>query len=103
MISNPFFELGEKDPAQLLVEINSIISAYDTEHDGDTQFTKAADHCKNLRAYLWALAHGDIDPIKCACDPDDEDLDRPLRADDALFLNAEGEVRNADGELVSRG
>ena len=74
MISTPFLELGEKDPTQLLVEVNSIITAFDTEHDGDDEFSKVADHCKNIRAFLWVLANDNIDPIKCACDPEDAEL-----------------------------
>ena len=74
MISSPFIELGKKDPAQLLVEINSIITTFDTKHDGDAEFTKAAEHCKNICAYLWVIVNGNIDPLKCACDPDDDEL-----------------------------
>ena len=45
-ISSPLFELEEKDPAQLLVEVNSLITSFDAAHNGDTNFPSATDVCK---------------------------------------------------------
>ena len=73
-ISSAFLELSERDPAQLLVELNSLITAHDTAHDGDAEFPKAEDECKNLRAFLWALSTDRIEGLKCSSNPDDVEL-----------------------------
>ena len=52
MIYSPSLKLGENDPAQLLVKINSIISAYNIEHDRDNASLKAVNTFKNNHAYL---------------------------------------------------
>jgi len=73
-ISSPLFELEEKDPAQLLVEVNSLITSFDAAHNGDTNFPSATDVCKGLRAFLWAAATDNIPALNCAPDPDDAEL-----------------------------
>ena len=73
-VSSPFLEIDAKDPAQLLIELNGIVSAYDTEHNGDADFPNATDHCKFLRCFLWAATNGHIPTIVCAPDPDDAEL-----------------------------
>ena len=70
-VSGPFLEFQDRDPAQLLVELNSIISAHDTAHANDDTFPNATEHCKDLRSFLWCCANNSIEPLKCSPDPDD--------------------------------
>ena len=73
-ISSALLELTERDPAQILVEINSLIAAHDTAHDGDADFPKADIQCRNMRAFLWAVATDNIEGLKCSSNPDDTEL-----------------------------
>ena len=77
-VSGPFLEFKDKDPVQLLVELNSIISAHDIAHDTDDTFPSTAEHCKYLRSFLWACATGAIDPLKCSPDSDNIELAKLL-------------------------
>ena len=44
MISDLFLEIIETDPAQLLVELNSIISVFDIAYDRDAEFSKSEEN-----------------------------------------------------------
>ena len=55
-------------------ELNSLIKSFDTEYKDDNEFPKANDHCKELRAFLWVIVNKQIDHLKCAPNPDDNEL-----------------------------
>ena len=74
MISDPFLEITDKDPSQLLVELNAIISAFDAVHDGDTDFSKAEADYEELRHFLWGTANDLVSILLYAPDPDDAEL-----------------------------
>ena len=73
-ISNPFIELTDKDPAHLLVDLNAIVTSFDSEHAGDTSFASACDNCKQLRAFLYCCATDKVNDLTCRPDPDDAEL-----------------------------
>ena len=68
------FEINGKDPVQLLFELNSIISAYDTSHDGDNGLPPVCKHCRNMCSYLHTAIKNKITTLKCAPDPDNIEL-----------------------------
>ena len=75
-ISSPFTELNDKDPAQLLVNLNAIISSFDQEHADDDTFAAACENCKQLRAFLYCSTKNKVPDLTCRPDPDDAELQR---------------------------
>ena len=65
-----------KDPAQLLVDLNSIISSFDLDHTADAEFTSACENCKQLRAFLYCAATNKIADRVCCADPGNAKLQR---------------------------
>ena len=56
------------------MELNSIISSFDTEHADDDNFLPAVDHCKDFRFCLWTVAISEVGAIGCAPDPNNNEL-----------------------------
>ena len=75
-VSSPFIELQDKDPSQLLVDLNGIISSFDQTHVDDNNFASACENCKQLRAFLYCVATDKVADLTCRADPDDADLQR---------------------------
>ena len=73
-VSSPFIELPDKDPAQLLVDLNGIISSFDSDHADDNAFENACEQCKPLRAFLYCASERSLPDLTCCADPDDAEL-----------------------------
>jgi len=66
--------LDETKPAQLLIETNSAISAFDTTHAAEANFNKAVDECKGVLCFLWAATKKLVDPLQISASPDNVEL-----------------------------
>lgn len=60
--------------AQLLLEANSAIAAFDNTHKNDDNFPSAAENCKDFVSYLWCASKNLIPSLEALADTDDAEL-----------------------------
>ena len=73
-IALAFIDSEINNPADLLVETNSLISTFDTEQASTQGVEKAFDHCKNIVHFLWCAEKELIPTLECAIDSQDSEL-----------------------------
>jgi len=74
MLVVPYLELDTRDPAELLIETVSIITAFDETHKDDDDFPDAKEECIYVLNFLWAVAKGRIPKLLCLANSDDAEL-----------------------------
>ena len=69
---NPLVQMDSRDPAELLIACNKLISTFDSTIKEDPSYTQSADdNCKHVISFLWSACHGLVDPISFVPATDD--------------------------------
>ena len=101
-ILNSFIKIPEKDPALLLVDLNTIISSFSQEHLNDNEFQSACDNCKQLCAFIYCTSIDKVPDLIYRADPDDVEIqnDKAKRQSERILpVTKETESSDAVGNM----